>query len=112
RGARLSGGQRQRIALARALVRRPDLLILDEATNALDGISEHLVRQSIQAARGSCTVVIVAHRLDAILDADHVIVLEAGRIVEEGPLATLLGRTGTFRRLYASARNVASRGGT
>ena len=111
RGTRLSGGQRQRIALARALVRRPDFLILDEATNALDGISEHLVRRSIQAARGSCTIVIVAHRLDAILDADHVIVLDAGRLVEEGPLAALLGREGTFRRLY-SGRSAGSGGAT
>jgi subfamily B ATP-binding cassette protein MsbA len=101
RGVRLSGGQRQRIALARAFVRRPDLLILDEATNALDGVSEHLVQRSIQEVRGACTVVIVAHRLDAILDADHVVVLEAGRVVEEGPVATLMERGGTFRRLYA-----------
>jgi subfamily B ATP-binding cassette protein MsbA len=101
RGVRLSGGQRQRIALARAFIRRPDLLILDEATNALDGVSEHLVRRSIAEVRGSCTVVIVAHRLDAILDADHVVVLEAGRVVEEGPVAALMERGGTFRRLYA-----------
>ena len=101
RGVRLSGGQRQRIALARAFVRRPELLILDEATNALDGVSEHLVRRSIEEVRGSCTVVIVAHRLDAILDADHVVVLEAGQVVEEGPIAELLDRDGTFRRLYA-----------
>ncbi|HJW70777.1 MAG TPA: ABC transporter ATP-binding protein [Candidatus Binatia bacterium] len=101
RGVRLSGGQRQRIALARAFVRRPDLLILDEATNALDGVSEHLIQRSIQEVRGACTVVIVAHRLDAILDADHVVVLEAGRVVEEGPVATLMERGGTFRRLYA-----------
>ena len=101
RGARLSGGQRQRIALARAFVRRPDLLILDEATNALDGVSEHLVQQSIQAVRGQCTVVIVAHRLDTILDVDHVVVLERGRVVEQGALATLLAGEGMFRRLYA-----------
>jgi subfamily B ATP-binding cassette protein MsbA len=101
RGERLSGGQRQRVALARAFVRRPELLILDEATNALDGVSEHLVRRSIEAVRGRCTVVIVAHRLDAIVDADHVVVLEAGRVVEEGPVATLLERDGTFRRLYS-----------
>jgi len=101
RGVRLSGGQRQRIALARAFIRRPDVLILDEATNALDGVSEHLVRRSIEEVRGSCTVVIVAHRLDSILDADHVVVLEGGRVVEEGTIAALLERDGTFRRLYA-----------
>jgi subfamily B ATP-binding cassette protein MsbA len=111
RGVRLSGGQRQRIALARAFVRRPELLILDEATNALDGVSEHLVQRSIQAVRGECTVVIVAHRLDAILDADHVVVLEHGRVVEQGPLATLLERDGTFRRLYARQGGAGS-GGT
>jgi ATP-binding cassette, subfamily B, bacterial MsbA len=100
RGVRLSGGQRQRIALARAFVRSPDVLILDEATNALDGVSEHLVRRSIEGVRGRCTVVIVAHRLDAILEADWVVVLEDGRVVQEGPLAALLEREGTFRRLY------------
>lgn len=100
RGVRLSGGQRQRIALARAFVRRPDVLILDEATNALDGVSEHLVRRSIEEVRGRCTVVIVAHRLEAIREADWVVVLEAGRVVQEGPLATLLAREGAFRRLY------------
>jgi ATP-binding cassette, subfamily B, bacterial MsbA len=104
RGMRLSGGQRQRIALARAFIRQPDLLILDEATNALDGESERLVRRSIEDVRGTCTVVIVAHRLDAILDADHVVVLDGGRVVEEGPLETLLGRDGTFRRLYDRQR--------
>jgi subfamily B ATP-binding cassette protein MsbA len=101
RGVRLSGGQRQRIALARAFVRRPELLILDEATNALDGVSEHLVQRSIEAVRGHCTVVIVAHRLDTILDADHVVVLERGRVVEQGAVPELLARDGTFRRLYA-----------
>jgi subfamily B ATP-binding cassette protein MsbA len=100
RGVRLSGGQRQRIALARAFVRRPDVLVLDEATNALDGVSEHLVRRSIEEVRGRCTVVIVAHRLDAILEADWVVVLEAGRVVQAGPLTALLERDGTFRRLY------------
>ncbi len=100
RGVRLSGGQRQRIALARAFIRQPDVLILDEATNALDGVSEHLVRRSIDGVRGRCTVVIVAHRLDAILEADWVVVVEGGQVVQEGPLAVLLEREGTFRRLY------------
>jgi subfamily B ATP-binding cassette protein MsbA len=110
RGARLSGGQRQRIALARAFVRQPELLILDEATNALDGISEHLVRRSIQAVRGTCTVVIVAHRFEAILDADHVVVLDAGRVVQEGPLATLLDREGAFQQLYMTKKSAGSEG--
>lgn len=110
RGVRLSGGQRQRIALARAFVRQPELLILDEATNALDGVSEHLVRRSIEAARGACTVVIVAHRLDAILDADHVVVLEAGRVVQEGPLMALLDREGAFRQLYTRRGSAGSEG--
>ena len=111
RGVRLSGGQRQRIALARAFVRRPEMLILDEATNALDGVSEHLVRRSIEGVRGRCTVVIVAHRLDAILEADWVVVLESGRVVQEGPLAALLEREGTFRRLYGGLGR-GSRAGT
>lgn len=100
RGLRLSAGQRQRIALARAFVRRPDLLVLDEATNALDAISEQLIRRSIAAVRGRCTVVVVAHRLDTIRDADHVVVLETGRVVQHGPLEALLARAGAFRELY------------
>ena len=92
RGARLSGGQRQRIALARALARRPEILILDEATNALDPQSEAAIRDTIQGLAGKCTIVIVAHRLELVRSADHVVVLADGRVVDEGPPEGLLAR--------------------
>ena len=92
RGSRLSGGQRQRIALARALARRPELLILDEATNALDPQSEAAIRETIEGLAGKCTIVIVAHRLELVRRADHVVVLAEGRVVDQGPPEELLTR--------------------
>jgi len=89
RGTRLSGGQRQRIALARALIRNPELLILDEATSALDNESERLIKQSIEDLSKSTTILIVAHRLTTIKNADQVYVIQAGRIIENGSYAEL-----------------------
>ncbi|MDP3661260.1 MAG: ABC transporter ATP-binding protein, partial [bacterium] len=84
RGTRLSGGERQRIALARALARKPAILILDEATSALDAESESVDKEMLARVRGALTVVIVAHRLSSVLDSDRIIALDGGRIVEEG----------------------------
>ena len=99
RGAMVSGGQRQRIALARAIVRDPSILVLDEATSHLDSVSEQLVQQALtNAARGRTTIVI-AHRLSTIRDADWIVVLEHGRIVEQGTWASLQAAKGTFDRL-------------
>ena len=89
RGVRLSGGERQRIALARALLRKPSLLILDEATSALDAENQNRIKEAVRNLRGTLTVVTVAHRLSTILDADQVIVLEAGRVVEAGSFQEL-----------------------
>jgi ATP-binding cassette subfamily C protein len=89
RGARLSGGERQRLALARALLRRPDLLILDEATSALDSENERTIRAALRALRGHTTILVIAHRLSTASDADHVVVLDAGRIVEDGSWSEL-----------------------
>jgi ATP-binding cassette subfamily C protein len=103
RGVRLSGGERQRLALARALLRRPALLILDEATSALDSENERRIRDAIGALRGSVTILIITHRLPSVRDADVVHVMEAGRLVESGPWAELVARPGgRFRRLWAS----------
>jgi ATP-binding cassette, subfamily B, bacterial MsbA len=101
RGLRLSGGQRQRIALARALIRDPEILILDEATNALDLISEHLVQDALEAFAAGRTVIVIAHRISTIEHADQVVVLDAGRVLEQGKVQDLVMSGGYFSKLYA-----------
>lgn len=83
RGVRLSGGERQRIVLARALLRKPALLILDEATSALDTVNEDRIRQALDRLKGEMTILVIAHRLSTIRNADQVIVLERGRVVRQ-----------------------------
>jgi subfamily B ATP-binding cassette protein MsbA len=100
RGTRLSGGQRQRIAIARALLRDPPILILDEATSALDTESERLVQQAIERLMQQRTVLVIAHRLATVQDADEIIVLESGRMVQRGTHEELLRTAGLYRRLY------------
>jgi len=100
RGTLLSGGQRQRIAIARAILADPSILILDEAASALDAESEQLVEASIDALRGGRTILVAAHRLSTIRKADHIYVLEGGRIVESGTREDLLGLNGRFRQLH------------
>lgn len=95
----LSGGQRQRIALARALVRQPEILILDEATSELDSVTEVTIQEVLKRLKGRMTIVIIAHRLSTIRHADHVVVLDDGRVVESGPPGKLLEREGSFAQL-------------
>lgn len=100
RGWNLSGGQRQRIALARAILRKPEILILDEATSSLDSESENLVQNYIRDIRGTCTILVVAHRMSTIHDADKIAVLDEGKIVEEGDWESLLARNGIFANYH------------
>ncbi|HEV8600396.1 MAG TPA: ABC transporter ATP-binding protein [Gemmatimonadales bacterium] len=100
RGTRLSGGQRQRLAIARALLRDPPILLLDEATSALDTESERQVQDAIARLMRQRTVLVVAHRLATVLDADEILVLDGGRLVERGSHAALLAENGLYRRLF------------
>ncbi|MGH2458631.1 MAG: ABC transporter ATP-binding protein, partial [Chloroflexota bacterium] len=100
RGVQLSEGQRQRLAIARALLRDPRILILDEPTSALDARSEHLLQSALQNLMRGRTTFVIAHRLATVRRADQILVLDAGRIVERGTHAELLGKAGLYRELY------------
>ena len=101
RGVRLSGGQRQRISIARAMLKNPPLLLLDEATSALDAESERMVQAALEAAMQGRTTIVIAHRLATVLRADRIVVMEGGRILDEGTHAQLVARGGLYARLAA-----------
>ena len=100
RGAKLSTGQRQRIAIARALLKKPSILILDEATSNVDSQSEALIKEALDGLVGKKTTIVIAHRLSTIVNADQIVVLENGEIVETGGHFELLRTRGIYAMLY------------
>jgi ABC-type multidrug transport system fused ATPase/permease subunit len=97
-GNQLSGGQRQRLGIARALFTSPKLLILDEATSALDGETESLISQTIQELKGKCTVILIAHRLSSVMNADKIIFMENGKITAEGTFSEVRKLSPSFEK--------------
>ncbi|KAJ5168928.1 leptomycin B resistance protein pmd1 [Penicillium canariense] len=112
RGSKLSGGQKQRIAIARALIGQPKILILDEATSALDTTTEIQVQNTLKAVRSTCTTIIIAHRLSTIQGADNIIVLDGGRIVEQGKHDHLMQLQGNYFLLVEAQTHRDSAGNT
>ncbi|EDM78670.1 ABC transporter related protein [Plesiocystis pacifica SIR-1] len=101
RGVKLSGGQRQRVAIARAILRDPTVLILDEATSALDSESEHMVQAALERLQQGRTTLVIAHRLSTIRDADRIVVLDHGQVVEQGKHPELMAKGGAYAKLVA-----------
>jgi ATP-binding cassette subfamily B protein len=104
-GVMLSGGERQRLAIARALLKDPPILILDEATSALDSVTEARIQKALKVLMKGRTTFVIAHRLSTIRDADQVVVLEQGRMVERGGYRELLEKGGVFANLVATQQD-------
>jgi ABC-type multidrug transport system fused ATPase/permease subunit len=110
RGVKLSGGQKQRLALARAILADPRILILDEATSSVDAEAEYLIQQALESVLDGRTALVIAHRLSTIRNADKIIALEDGRIIEVGDHRDLLQRGGLYSQLYRRQLELAALG--
>jgi ATP-binding cassette subfamily B protein len=100
RGLKLSGGEKQRVAIARVFLKEPSILVLDEATSALDSATEQQIQAQMRAVSEGRTTLIIAHRLSTIVDADEIVVLDQGRVVERGHHNELLGRNGLYADMW------------
>lgn len=99
-GANLSGGQKQRLAIARALLKKPDILIMDEATSNLDSITEKAIEKTINSLSRNITTIIIAHRLSTIMRCDKIFVMEQGKFIEQGTHSELIARKGRYYDLW------------
>ncbi|MBQ7206727.1 MAG: ATP-binding cassette domain-containing protein [Lentisphaeria bacterium] len=108
-GATLSGGQKQRIAIARAVLKNPSILILDEATSALDTVSEHVVQEALDRLMVGKTTLIIAHRLSTIRNADKIVVLDRGNLVQQGTHEELMAVAGLYREMYQNQKKMATK---
>jgi ABC-type transport system involved in Fe-S cluster assembly fused permease/ATPase subunit len=100
RGLKLSGGEKQRVAIARAMLKNPPILVFDEATSSLDSVTEKGIQTELERISQDRTTLVIAHRLSTVVDADEILVLEDGRIVERGDHATLLRHDGRYAALW------------
>ena len=101
RGLKLSGGEKQRVAIARTILKNPAILILDEATSALDSATEASIQDALGGVSAGRTTIVIAHRLSTITDADEIIVMDAGRIIERGRHEELLAQSGAYAEMWA-----------
>ena len=100
RGLKLSGGEKQRVAIARAILKNPKILVFDEATSSLDSESEQTILEALRKVAANHTTLVIAHRLSTVIDADHILVMDHGRIVEQGSHQLLLAQNGMYARLW------------
>ena len=105
RGLKLSGGERQRVAIARTILKHPPILLFDEATSSLDSKAESIILDALRDVARGHTSITIAHRLSTIVDADRIVVLDAGRVVEQGRHGELLAANGAYAALWNSQRN-------
>ena len=110
RGLKLSGGEKQRVAIARTILKNPAILILDEATSALDSATEADIQAALRSVSGGRTTLVIAHRLSTITDADEIIVMDAGRIVERGSHDALVARSGVYAEMWSLQQAEAEEG--